>query len=81
MRSVLWGVYGLVRPVVRPVMWRLRSFLTGPLREEIGALRSEVAGLREVVERQRAQAEVSADERVREVMAQALATLALDRER
>lgn len=79
-RSLKWRAYGLVRPIVRPVMRRVRIFFVGRLQDEIMALRAEVRGLREVIERERATERVTADERVRDVMAQALATLALDRE-
>ena len=80
-RSIKWRAYGLVRPLVRPVMGRVRMFFTGPLLDEIAALRREVGALRDVVEAQRRHAEMSADARVEVVMAQALATLALDRDR
>ncbi len=33
----------LVRPVVRPLLWRLRTFMTAPLQREIQGLRSEHA--------------------------------------
>ena len=79
-RSLKWRAYGLVRPIVRPVAWRVRTFFVGHLLDEIGELRAEVRTLREAVERERAVQAVAADERVREVMAQALATLALDRD-
>lgn len=80
-RSLKWRAYGLVRPVIRPVARRVRMFFVGRLHDEIAELRGEMRALREVVERERAGASAAVDERVREVMAQALATLALDRER
>ena len=79
-RTLKWRAYGLVRPVVRPVARRLRMFFVGRLHDELAELRAELRDLRDAVERQRAAEGVAADQRVREVMAQALATLALDRE-
>lgn len=80
-RSLKWRAYGIVRPVVRPVARRLRMFFVGRLHDEIAELRAEVRELRAAIERERVVESVAADQRVREVMAQALATLALDRER
>ncbi len=80
-RSLKWWAYGLVRPVVRPVARRVRMFFVGQLQDEIVALRAEVGLLRAAIERQGAVERVAAEERVREIMAQALATLALDGER
>ena len=80
-RSLKWRAYGIVRPVIRPVARRVRTFFVGQLQDEIVALRAEVGLLREAIERQGAGERVAVDQRVREVMAQALATLALDRER
>jgi FkbM family methyltransferase len=34
--------YRLVRPVVRPVAWRVRGFLTGPSLAEIGSIRDQL---------------------------------------
>ncbi len=70
----------MVRPVVRPIAQRVRMFFVGRLHDEIGELRAEVRGLREVIERERAVERVAAEERISAVLAQALATLALDRE-
>ena len=56
-------------------------FFVGRLHDEIAELRAEVRELRAAIERERVVESVAADQRVREVMAQALATLALDRER
>lgn len=79
--SLKWRAYGLVRPLVRPVMHRVRTFFVGNLHDEIAALRSEISGLKSLVEQQRPEAiEVIVDQRTRHVMAQALVTLALDRE-
>lgn len=80
-RSPKWLAYRLVRPVVRPVARRLRMFFVGRLHDEIAELRAELRGVRELIERHQTTETVAADQRVREVMAQALATLALDRER
>jgi FkbM family methyltransferase len=43
-----WAVlapYKLVRPVVRPVFWRLRSFMTGDLAEQMRALHDRINSL------------------------------------
>lgn len=78
--SLKWRIYGLIRPVVRPIARRLRMFFVGRLHDEIAELRTELHGLRELIERDRAAQLVSVDQRTRDIMAQALATLALDRE-
>ncbi len=78
--SLKWRAYGLVRPLVRPIARRVRMFLVGRLHDEIAELRAEVKALREAVERPRVLESGAVDQHVREVMAQALATLALDRE-
>lgn len=81
MRRLKWAVYGMVRPVVRPVMHRLRSFFVGGLHDEIHELRTEIGALRTLVERQHPQQiETVIDQRTRHIMAQALVTLALDRD-
>lgn len=70
-----------MRPLVRPVMHRVRTFFVGHLHDEIAELRNEVRMLKALVEHQQPQAvEVTVDQRTRQIMAQALATLALDRE-
>lgn len=87
-RSALRIAYGLVRPVVRPLGWRLRTFLIGPLqddvaqvRQEVAALRAEVTALRSVLEQCAAeQSGAALDEKILGVMEQALLTIALDRE-
>ena len=80
-RSPKWLAYRLVRPVVRPVARRLRMFFVGRLHDEIAELRTELHAVRELIERQHVAERGAADQRVRDVIAQALATLALDRER
>lgn len=80
-QSLKWRAYGLVRPVVRPVARRLRMFFVGRLHDEVAELRMEVRLLRDSIERHRVMDAEAVDQRIREVMAQALATLALDRER
>ena len=40
-RRLLLRLYGLVRPVARPIAWRARTFLTGPVLQEIAALRAQ----------------------------------------
>lgn len=81
MRSLKWAAYGVVRPIVRPVMRRLRLFFVGGLHDEIRGLRAEIGALRTLVERQHPQSiETIVDQRARHIMAQALATLALDRD-
>lgn len=79
--SLKWAAYGVVRPIVRPVMRRLRLFFVGGLHDEIRELRAEIGALRTVVERQHPQSiETIVDQRARHIMAQALVTLALDRD-
>ena len=79
-KSLKWRAYGLVRPVVRPVARRLRMFFVGRLHDEIAELRTEIHGLRELIERDRATQLAAVDHHSRDILAQALATLALDRE-
>ena len=79
--SLKWRAYALVRPLVRPVLHRFRTFFVGHLHDEIAELHAEVRGLRSLIEQQRPEAlETIIDQRTRHIMAQALATLALDRE-
>lgn len=65
-------------------MRRLRLFLVGRLHDELAELRAEVSGLRLLIERRQClepeTVQVLVDQRSREIMAQALATLALDRD-
>ncbi len=79
-RSLKWRAYRIVRPLVRPAMHRLRTFFVGQLRDEIAELRDEVRGLRALVEQHPQAIEAKVDQRTRHIMAQALATLALDRD-
>ncbi len=79
-RSLKWRAYGIVRPVVRPVARQLRLFLVGRLHDEIAELRAELREVRAAVERQRVAESAAAERQTREVIAQALATLTLDRE-
>ncbi len=44
-RRALLLFYGLFRPVVRPLGWRLRSFLIGPLHEEMAETRHRLDSL------------------------------------
>lgn len=56
-------------------------FFVGALHDEIRELRAEIGVLRALVENQHPQPiETVIDQRTRHIMAQALATLALDRE-
>lgn len=64
-----------MRPIVRPIAGRLRMFLVGRLHDEMAEIRAELRMLREAIDRER-----PAEDQVREVMAQALATLALERD-
>ena len=48
-RGVLLAFWRLARPVLRPLLWRLRTFLTGPLRDEIAAVRDEQAAIRSLL--------------------------------
>lgn len=62
-------------------MHRVRTFFVGNLHVEIAELRQEIHRLRVLIERERPEAlEVIVDQRMRHIMAQALVTLALDRE-
>ncbi|MGI4801180.1 MAG: hypothetical protein ACRYF2_09520 [Janthinobacterium lividum] len=71
----------MMRPIVRPIMRRLRLFFIGALHDEIRELRAELRLLKTLVERQHSQPiETVIDQRTRHIMAQALATLALDRD-
>ncbi len=80
-RSLKWSAYGVVRPVVRPIAWRLRTFLIGPVRDEVAMLRAEVAALRARLDQIAAEATgPGLDRRMLAVMEQALLTIALDRE-
>ena len=80
-RSLKWAAYGMVRPIVRPIMRRLRLFFVGALHDEIRELRTEMGLLRALIERQHPQPiETVIDQRTRHIMAQALVTLALDRD-
>lgn len=79
-RSLRWRAWRFVRPVVRPVAWRLRSFFVGSLHDEISELRAQVEALRAEL-RERAEREDAAlDPRIASVLEQTLLTLALDRE-
>jgi hypothetical protein len=86
-RELHWRAYGLVRPVLRPVAWRLRTFLVGLVRDDVAELRAQVLALRASVDALRAQVEQRAVEdreavapKILAVMEQALLTIALDRE-
>ncbi|RYY05281.1 MAG: hypothetical protein EON55_27580 [Alphaproteobacteria bacterium] len=62
-------------------MRRLRLFFIGGLHDEIRELRTEVGALKTLLERQHPQQiETVIDQRMRHIMAQALVTLALDRD-
>lgn len=66
-------------------MGRVRTFFVGRLHDELAELRDEVRMLRLTVERRdehrHESVEAAIDQRTRDVIAQALVTLALDRER
>ena len=42
-RRLVFAAYGLVRPVLRPIAWRLRSFLIGPVLEALAEQRTHGA--------------------------------------
>ncbi len=44
-RRLAMGLYRLVRPVARPLAWRGRTFLIGPVRDEVAVLRDRVERL------------------------------------
>lgn len=86
-RGLRWRAYRLVRPIVRPIAWRLRSFFVGRVHDELVELRAQVEALRASVDMLRAQVEHRAAEQrealaptIMGVMEQALLTIALDRE-
>lgn len=79
-RSLRWRLYGLIRPIVRPVAWRLRTFFVGALLDETAALRREVAALRDEVAARGREQEAALEPRIAAVLEQAVLTLALDRE-
>ncbi len=79
-RSLRWRAYGVVRPLVRPIAWRLRTFFVGELLDEMAALRLEVAALRAEVQARGREQEAALEPRIAAVMEQAVLTLALDRE-
>ncbi len=70
------AVWRVMRPVARPLAWRLRSFFMGPLHAEIAALRLEIAALRTDLHAQPRTVEPQVDA----ALERALLTLALDRE-
>lgn len=79
--SLRWRAYRLVRPIVRPVAWRLRSFFVGSLQDEVRELAAQMEALRTEL-RERSEREAAALEpQIAAVLEQALLTLALDRER
>lgn len=72
--------YRLVRPVVRPLAWRLRTFFAGPLHDEVRELRAEVAALRAELRDRAAREDAALEPRIASVLEQAILTLALDRQ-
>ncbi len=74
--STLRPAWRLMRPVLRPLACRLRSFFAGPLQEEIAALRLEVAELRAELHAQPR----AVEPQIEAALERALLTLALDRE-
>lgn len=44
-RRLAMGLYRLVRPVARPLAWRGRTFLIGPVRDEVAVLRDRIERL------------------------------------
>jgi hypothetical protein len=44
-KRVVMRVYGLFRPVLRPLAWRSRSFLTGELRSDVARLELRIQQL------------------------------------
>jgi FkbM family methyltransferase len=44
-KRVVLGVYGVFRPVLRPLAWRSRSFLTGELRSDVARLELRIQQL------------------------------------
>ncbi len=78
--SLRWRAYRLVRPVMRPIAWRLRSFFVGSLHDDVRQLRAQVEALRAEL-RERADREQEAlESQIAAVIEQGLLTLALDRE-
>ena len=78
--SLRWRAYRLIRPVVRPIAWRLRSFFAGSLHDEIRELRAQVDALRTELRERGDREQAALEPRIAAVIEQALLTLALDRE-
>lgn len=78
--SLRWLGYRLVRPVVRPIAWRLRGFFVGPLQDDVRELRAQVEALRAELRDRAAREDAALEPRIAAVMEQALLTLALDHE-
>lgn len=79
-RSLRWRAWRLVRPVVRPLGWRLRSFFVGALQDEMRELRAQTEALRAELRERAAREDAALEPRIAAVLEQALLTLALDRE-
>ena len=43
-RRLALRLYRMVRPVIRPIAWRTRSFMLGPVLQELAELRAQVSG-------------------------------------
>jgi hypothetical protein len=78
--SLRWRAWRVVRPIVRPIAWRLRSFFVGPLHDEVRELGAQVAALRAELRERAEREEAALEPRIAAVMEQALLALALDRE-
>lgn len=45
-RRLAFRAYRVVRPIVRPLAWRIRSFLLGPVLQDLAELRQQLQGQR-----------------------------------
>ncbi|GAC1341593.1 MAG: hypothetical protein NVSMB18_14020 [Acetobacteraceae bacterium] len=81
-RSAKRALYALVRPVLRPLAWRLRTFLIGPVRDDIAELRAQQDALIDRLEHLGASRPAQAvDPELAKCLEQLLLTLAVHHDR
>lgn len=78
-RRIARLAYRLVRPIVRPLAWRLRSFLLGSVIDELAAIRAEQAAIRAQLEQLTAGPALDAS--IGRSLEAILLTVALERDR